>query len=235
MKHLPDWPKTGPKAVTIRQCYTHTSGLGSLGDVDADGPWLDNQLANALAVLEPGKRFEYNGLGYHLAGKIMESISGKSVPRLVYEQVFEPIGGTPVGPPVLGYSVQSTAIDLLRLGQLALNRGSYGSKKLFSSETFEALLPRPLHEFYPELDKTLKVGIGIDGMAEKDPRAGSMGFALDKVLLSPNTVGHGAASSTVFRVDPDHQLVIAVARRQAGKNYDRHLSEFLQAVDDALR
>ena len=148
---------------------------------------------------------------------------------------MEPIGGTPVGPPVLGYSVQSTAIDLLRLGQLALNRGSYGSKKLFSSETFEALLPRPLHEFYPELDKTLKVGIGIDGMAEKDPRAGSMGFALDKVLLSPNTVGHGAASSTVFRVDPDHQLVIAVARRQAGKNYDRHLSEFLQAVDDALR
>ena len=61
------------------------------------------------------------------------------------------------------------------------------------------------------------------------------GFAADKVLFSPNTIGHGAASSTVFRVDPDHQLVIAVARRQAGKNYDQHLSQFLQAVDDALR
>jgi CubicO group peptidase (beta-lactamase class C family) len=234
-KHLPDWPKTGPKAVTIRQCYTHVSGLGSLGDAYPEGPWLDNQLANALAVLEPGKRFEYNSLGYHLAGKIMETISGKSVPRLVYEQVFEPIGGTPLGPPILGYSVESTAIDLLRLGQLALNRGSYGNKKLFSTETFNALLPRPLHEFYPDLDPTLRVGIGIDGMAEKDLRAGQEGFAADKVLLSPNTIGHGAASSTVFRVDPEHQLVIAVARRQAGKDYDRHLSQFLQAIDDALR
>jgi len=234
-KHLPDWPKTGPKAITIRQCFTHTSGLGSLGDVYPEGPWLDNQLANALAVVEPGKRFEYNFLGYHLAGKILESISGKSVPRLVYEQVYEPLGGTPIGPPILGYSVESTAIDLLRLGQLALNRGSYGNKKLFSTETFNALLPRPLHEFYPDLDPTLRVGIGVDGMADKDPRAGQSGFAADKVLFSPNTIGHGAASSTVFRVDPDHQLVIAVARRQAGKNYDQHLSQFLQAVDDALR
>ncbi len=165
----------------------------------------------------------------------MESLSGKSVPRLVYEQVFEPLGGTPIGPPILGYSVESTAIDLLRLGQLALNRGSYGNKKLFSTETFNALLPRPLHEFYPDLDPTLRVGIGIDGMAEKDSRAGQDGFATDKVLFSPNTIGHGAGSSTVFRVDPDHQLVVAVARRQAGKNYDQHLSRFLQAVDDALR
>ncbi len=165
-KHLPDWPKTGPGAITIRQCYTHTSGLGSLGNAYPEGPWLDNQLANALAVLEPGKRFEYTFLGYHLAGKIMESISGKSVPRLVYEQVFEPIGGTPIGPPILGYSVESTALDLLRLGQLALNRGSYGTKKLFSTETFNALLPRPLHEFYPDLDPALRVGIGIDGMAK---------------------------------------------------------------------
>jgi len=117
-KHLPDWPKTGPKAVTIRQCYTHTSGLEALGDVNTDGPWLDNPLLNALDIIEPGKQFEYSGLGYNLAGKIMETLSGESVPRLVYEQIFEPIGGTPIGPPILGYSVQSTAIDLARLGQL---------------------------------------------------------------------------------------------------------------------
>lgn len=79
------------------------------------------------------------------------------------------------------------------------------------------------------------MGIGIDAMAEKDPRAGTDGFAEGKALLSPNTIGHGASSSTVFRVDPDHQLVVAVARRQAGKDYERHLSEFLQAVDDAVR
>ena len=234
-KHLPDWPKTGQKVVTIRQCYTHTSGLGTLGDIAAKGPWLDNQLVNALDIIEPGKRFEYSDNGYNLAGSVLETITGQSVARLVYEQIFEPIGGTPIGPPVLGDSVQSTALDLVRLGQLALNKGSYGNKRLFSSVTFDALLPRPLNDFFPDLDPSLRVGIGIEAIAENDPRAGNGEFAEGKVLLSRNTIGHSAASSTVFRVDPDHQLVVAVARRQRGKDYDRHLSAFLQAVDDAIR
>ena len=233
-KHLPDWPTSGPKAITLRQCFTHTSGIGALGDVFVEGPWSDNQVYNALSLLEPGKRFEYSSVGYAVIAKVMESITGQSTRRLVFEQIFEPIGGRPSGPAVLGYGIKATAFDLVRLGQLVLNRGRYGNKKLFSAETYQALLPRPLHDFYPDLDPTLRVGVGISGMIDKDPRAGKDGFAADSVLLSPNTVGHGAASSTVFRVDPDHQLVVAVARRRSGHAYDEHLSEFLQAVDAAV-
>jgi CubicO group peptidase (beta-lactamase class C family) len=233
-KHLPDWPTSGPKAITLRQCFTHTSGIGALGEAPLEGPWSDNQVYEALRLLVPGKRFEYSSLGYAVIAKVMESITGQSTRRLVFEQIFEPIGGKPSGPTVLGYGINAPAFDLVRLGQLVLNRGSYGNKQLFSAETYQALLPRPLHEFYPGLDPTLRVGIGVAGMIDKDPRAGKDGFAADKVLLSPNTVGHGAGSSTVFRVDPDHQLVVAVARRRAGHAYDEHLSVLLQAVDAAV-
>jgi CubicO group peptidase (beta-lactamase class C family) len=231
--YLPDWPKKGPKAITMRQCYTHTSGLGGLGEIHTEGVWLDNELANALPVLRPAERFEYNFLGYHLAGKVMETITGKSVPRLMYEDLLEPLGASPEGPPVLGYSVHLTALDLARLGQLTLNRGTYGRYRLFTDKTFAALLPRPLKQFYPKVDAT--VGLGVGGMVDKDPRAGKGGFAANKVLLSPNTLGHGAGSSTVFRVDPDHALIVAVGRRRPGKDYDKHLSTFLQAIDDAVR
>src|SRR5262249_2395704 len=74
-KYLSDWPSSGPNAITLRQCFTHTSGLGGLGDVWVEGPWLDNQLANALPIVEPGKRFEYTWLGYVVAGKVMETVS----------------------------------------------------------------------------------------------------------------------------------------------------------------
>jgi hypothetical protein len=125
----------------------------------------------------------------------------------------------------------------------ALTRITAATKSWYedSKEPFVVALSRNgvvfYHESFGPVTREIRfpiASIGIDGMPEKDPRAGTAGFAEDKLLLSPNTIGHGAGSSTVFGVDPDRQLVVAVARRQAGKDYDQHLIEFLQAVGNAV-
>jgi len=111
----------------------------------------------------------YNGMGYDLAGKVMELVSGKSIFRLMRENLFDPLGMTHTTlEEDLGFSCFSTAANMATLGQLLLNRGSYGDLVFFSPRTFERLMPQPLSRFYPAIDK--EWGIGLTWMRQPSPR-----------------------------------------------------------------
>jgi CubicO group peptidase (beta-lactamase class C family) len=233
-RYLPDIPVSGDKVITLRQCFTHTTGL--YGHAEWGGmhnPWLDNVVANGLELLQPGKVHNYNGMGYDLAGKVMEIVSGKSIFRLMRENLFDPLEmkGT-VLEEDLGFSCFSTAGEFARLGQLLLNRGSYGDLQFFSPETSERLLPEPLGRYYPGIDQDW--GIGITWMRQKHPDAGKNGTPEDATVLSHNVIGHGSATSAILRVDLDNDLVIAQSRRRGGKDYGKHLVQFLMAIDEGL-
>ncbi len=64
------------------------------------------------------------------------------------------------------------------------------------------------------------VGIGI--MRFADPPFG------------PNTFGHGAASSTILRIDPDKQLIIIMTRNARDAKYDEYSQKFVEAVYEGL-
>ena len=233
-KYLPDFPTTGEKAITLRQCFTHTTGL--YGHEEYGGlhnPWLENVIANYLDHLPVGKVHQYNGMGYNLAGKAMEVVSGKSIFRLMREHLFDPLEmRDTVLEEDLGFSCFSTAGDFARLGQLLLNKGAYGELEFFGPETFEAILPKPLGQYYPGIDK--EWGIGITAMRQKRPDAGQGDVAKDATILSRNVIGHGSATSAILRVDPDNDLVIAQSRRRGGKDYQKHLTKFLTAIEEGL-
>ena len=233
--YLPDFPITGDKVITLRHCFTHTTGLS--GHEEWGGlhnPWLDNVIANGLEYLKPGKVHEYNGMGYDLAGKVMEIVSGKSIFRLMRENLFDPLKlkNTTLEED-LGFSCFSTAGDFARFGQLLLNKGSYGKLKFFSPQTFEEILPRPLKEYYPEIDKDW--GIGITWMRQRHPDAGKNGVPKDATVLSKNVIGHGSATSAILRVDMDNDLVISQSRRRGGKAYGKYLVKFLTAIEEGLK
>jgi len=233
-KFLPDFPVTSDKVITLRQCFTHTTGL--YGHEEWGGmhnPWLDNVIANGLENLTPGKVHEYNGMGYDLAGKVMEIVSGKSIFRLMRENLFDPLGmkNTTLEED-LGFSCFSTAGDFAKFGQLLLNKGSYGELEFFSPRTFEKILPKPLSSYYPGIDKDW--GIGITWMRQAHPDAGKNGMPEDATVLSKNIIGHGSATSAILRVDLDNDLVIAQSRRRAGKAYDKYLVKFLMAIEEGL-
>jgi len=233
-KYLPDFPREGPKALTLRHCFTHTGGLW--GHEEWGGmhnPWLDNVIANLLPRIEVGVKHEYNGMGYDLAGKIMEMVSNKSIFRLMRENFFDPLElNNTILEEDLAFGCHSKAEEFAVFGQLLLNKGSYADLKFFSEETFKKLLPQPLNKYYPGIDG--EWGIGITWMRQKHPDAGKNGYPDDKTILSKNVIGHGSATSAILRVDLDNDLVICQTRRNGGQLYDQYLEKFLMAIEEGL-
>ena len=233
-KFLPDFPTAGEKALTLRHCFTHTSGLW--GHEEWGGlhnPWLDNVIANLLPNLPVGQKHEYNGMGYDLAGKVMEMVGGKSIFRLMRENFFDPLGLThTILEEDLGFGCHSNAGEFAVFGQLLLNQGAYGDLKFFSPRTFKQLLPQPLNQYYPDIN--VDWGIGITWMRHTHPDAGKNGRPQDATILGKNMIGHGSATSAILRVDLDHDLVICQTRRRGGKLYDKYLEKFLLTIESGL-
>ena len=242
-KFLPDFPTKGDKVVTIRHGMNHTTGMtehGAWGGIF--NPWLDNSIANGLEFLDPGRSLIYNGMGLDLVAKVMEMVAGKSVVRLMQEQMFAPLGFDPATTVVdMGYGVTCSAEDLAKVGQLMLNRGSYGDRVFFSPETFARLTPMPYAETCPDLPEGSKLwgsqteyGLGIAWERDGHPHAGENGVAEDALILSENTIGHGSATSCILRVDLDNEIVVAATRVSAGEGYAEHLKQMLVAVVEGI-
>ncbi|MDA0989724.1 MAG: serine hydrolase [Verrucomicrobia bacterium] len=226
-KYLPDFPVTGNGVITLRHCMTHTSGFtGHYSFGGVHNPWLDNVLLQELDLIEPGNTLLYNGMGYDLAAKVMEQISGKSAIRLMQENLLEPLGAIHTRTDDFACCSEASAEDLARLGQLILNGGAYGQYEFFAPETFAELLPRPLRPYYPNVDA--EWGIGLTWMRMDDPENPG------QTLLSPNTIGHGAASSAILRVDLDQKLVVAQSRQAAGRQFGVFLAKFLRLIDECV-
>ncbi len=232
-KYLPDFPTNGENKITLRHCFTHTTGLeGHYEWGGVHNSWLDNVVLNGMGYLTPGKIHQYNGMGYDLAAKVMEVVSGKSIIRLMQENFFEPLGVKNTKVDDMACATTSTAEDIARMGQLLLNRGSYGNRQFFFEETFEKLTPKPLGQFYPGIEPDW--GIGLTWMRERNPEEGKNGVPVDSTLLSTNTIGHGAASSAIMRVDLNNEVVVSQVRNTAGKNFTENFIKFLKAIDESI-
>ena len=225
---FPEFPTSGEKAVTLRQCFTHTTGLEGHGIWGGmRNPYLENVIANGLAYLQPGRVHVYNGMGYDLAAKVMEIASGKSFVRLFHEDLFRPLGMEETPFFDLGFSAELSAADLAKVGQLIANRGAYGELLFYSPATFDKLLPRPLTGYYPDLAqheewRDLQWGIGLVWMPQP-----ARGGAHE---LGPNVVGHGSASGCILRVDLDSGIVITQVRQTSGNHYDEYVEKLMSTV-----
>lgn len=235
-KYLPGFPSRGPRALTLHHCVSHTSGLeghGAWGGLA--NPWLENTIANAAETLRPGEVAIYNGMGFDLVGKVEESITGKNIFDLIHEGLFDPLGLQQVELNDLGFTAECNAMELARLGQLLLNRGSYGKAQFFTPATFEKMMPRRATELFPKIPQSdWEYGIGLAWTYFHDPLAGKNGVPKDKTILGRRMIGHGALSTSVFRVDLDNDIVIAIPRTGGGKDMGKFEERFLRALEEGL-
>ena len=105
-KYLTGVPATWSD-ITVRQLLTHTSGIP--GFIQDQGGWQpmvafgqtvgssDEIVAWAAArplKFAPGEGRRYSGTGYHLAGMIIEKVTGKPWGQFLHERIFAPLGMT---------------------------------------------------------------------------------------------------------------------------------------------
>lgn len=214
-KYLPEFDcKEMKTPLTIRHLYTHTCGFWGHGTWGAD--WnnsLENVAGEYLPYLEVGKKREYNGIGYSIAGKIMERVSGKALPFLFQDQLFGPLGDKHTTVQGGSGDMRSICMDMAKVAQMLLNRGCYGDVRFFSEESFQKMMPVSLDKLVPGSTETW--GIGLTWSTYEG--------------LTNRTFGHGAASGAIFQIDPKNELVIICCRDQAGLNYFENVQKFMRA------
>ena len=80
--------------ITVRQLLTHTSGLGYpftsaiLANLKT---WAVEEYPAGPLLFDPGTQWHY-GAGVDMVGRIVESLSGRSLDAYFQEQIFEPLG-----------------------------------------------------------------------------------------------------------------------------------------------
>ena len=194
--------------MTVRHLYTHMNGLtGMWGDEMHD---TEEIIGSFYSVIDVGT-YSYNNLAMALGSKILEQVSGEALPRFAKQHLLEPLGMRNTDLIGSGNGVRSVAMDYARLGQMLLNRGDYGNMKFFSSETFEQMLPAP--------GWGSRGGVGVEW----------------ENRLGKGTFGHSSANSGMFRVDPEHDLVVVVTSAAAArKGFVDYYPQFLSAITNGL-
>ncbi len=232
-RFFPDYPRASPQVPTFRQCFNHTSGLSGHGDFGGfRNPHLENIVLNGIDVNEPNVRYAYSGMGYELAVKALEIVTGKSGVRLYDEHLFRPLnlGDVPIGN--ASADGRFTAEELAVMAQLVANRGSYGELEFFSPTTFAKLLPAPVLPQQPAV--TSEHGIGLHWVRKQKPGAPLNSLQPEDQIFSLNTVGHGSFSGCMFMIDLDQELVIAQARRQTGSRWDEWSQRLFLAIGEGI-
>ncbi len=230
-KYLPEFPMTGPNALTLRHCFTHTNSFYGHGLFDGvHNPYLDNILALSISKETIGTNLHYNGMGYDLAGKVMEVVSGKSIFRLFREYLYDPLEMRhTVHDWDLGYSCHSTAADLAKVAQLLLNKGRYNGKEYFSSQTFEKIIPLDLNQFFPAINQKWGIGLTMMDWKVKDEASGK-----EKNLLSDQIIGHGSATASVLWVDLKNNIILTQSRRRGNENFGKHFQKMVETIEKYL-
>lgn len=144
---------TGDKAaITLEQCFSHTSGLPGGVEVTDELMGMRNRsyasivdsIARIPLVAAPGTTLNYGGLSMQVAGRVCEVAAGKSWNQLFEEEVATPLGlhqtyyaGARAGfVPRIAGGVISSAADYLRLLNVIFRNGLLDGKELLTpSET----------------------------------------------------------------------------------------------------
>jgi CubicO group peptidase (beta-lactamase class C family) len=151
----------GNKAnINIRQCFSHTSGLGDSIFVGSETLSLQEVAQRIpLTPLEfspPGTAFSYGGTSMHAAGAVAEIVGQKPWNTLFAERILAPVGmthtsfvlSTPINPRIAG-GCESNAPDFsifmetLRRGGLAPNGArvlsQHAVNQLFTRQTADPI------------------------------------------------------------------------------------------------
>lgn len=116
-----------------------------LGDTrDAvKGSWVRFALSGPI-VCEPGRRFQYTNVGAFLSGVIIQRMTGGNLVDYLMPRLFEPLGierpwweQDPERYTFGAAGLEITVEELARMGQVLLDGGCYGNRRLLPAQWVE--------------------------------------------------------------------------------------------------
>ena len=141
----PEWKQGRKKDITIRMLLNHTSGLQNNPNASVElEPAPDYKIKNIVnlalaAELSniPGETVSYNNKAVALLGGIVQKLTGKTFDAFFEEEFFLPMGITDYkwikdkdGNPTVHGAFVIKPSDLMKFGELMLNKGIYHEKQI---------------------------------------------------------------------------------------------------------
>jgi len=198
---LPEYNVPGFRDVTIRQAFSHTSGIA--GDEQALVLYQKNiTLRQAAAIIKqtplattPGSTFSYGGLSMQVAGAAAEVATGENYVDLFAERLTTPLGMTntkfvlasDTNPRIAG-GIESTAADYSRFMDMLANDGvdRVTGTGLLSSAAVNEMFTRQTNDGQPIANSPADnnyygVGVWVNQLVQAGPpvealAAGARGF-----------------------------------------------------------
>ncbi len=83
-----------PRAITIRDLLTHTSGLGDVSSPRPDCALAELVMGYAREPLQfaPGSKWQYSTAGINTLGRVVEVVSGQPFAVFLQRQILDPLG-----------------------------------------------------------------------------------------------------------------------------------------------
>jgi CubicO group peptidase (beta-lactamase class C family) len=140
----------GDRAVSVRQLLTMSSRYQwNENSADDYNLWVLStdhvQFLLDRRQTDPNGTFTYNSAAVNLLGVVLQNAVAKPLPDFATEVLFQPLGITTVQWEELepnmvnaGSGIKMTATDLLRFGQLVLQRGRSGTQQIVPESWVEA-------------------------------------------------------------------------------------------------
>ena len=157
------WKQGRKKDITVRMLLNHTSGLQNNPNASIElEPAPDYKINNIIELALsaelsdiPGEKVNYNNKAVALLGGIVQELSGKTFDNFFVDEFFKPmeisqyewIKDKSGNPTVHGAFVIKPS-DLIKFGELILNKGTYKEERILSEEWINESLKQG-QEFTP--------------------------------------------------------------------------------------
>lgn len=220
------------RSPTIRELLSHTAGFPAQPALEK-GEWkvkVDGSLADAVDSLptqglasQPGSGFAYTGLGYMVAGRIAEVVTGREFGALMAERLLAPIGATTATfrPSAELQARMPTAydrkdggfekIDVARRAEISGDFPNPGGRLISTLDDVGMFLL--LHRNRGMIDgRRVIAAESLRELYRPQPATGPNGYGLGFNVLKKDAAGvgtrvrHTGASGTFAQLDFDHDL-----------------------------
>lgn len=244
VRYLPEFAGNGKETVTVKDLLLHVSGLEdhyyedfAKGVKTPDAIW--ESFCRTGLKSKPGERYEYSCLGYVVLGKIIERVSGESLPEFARKNIYEPLGMkdtcfTPETALRSRVAPTDRRGGKWKRGDVNDNRSFYlggrvGNAGLFSTAPDLARLARVLlhHGVYQKpngetarlfREETFQKMTACYPVPALADGSGARGLSWDKKTgkpnlppnISPHGIGHGGYTGTSLYIDPERDLFVIV-------------------------